>query len=154
MKRPTFYTRYLTLVPAVIASVLTAPIQSVGGQELPWVPGGKVRLDFAPTYWTWDTRYGIGPSGADEVLNLGGDLTGNPLGRNILPDVVDLEGKLQEALQDPSYRVNLGVSQAYRDQSRLVFPIRMDIGITDWLTIGGMAPLVRSRSEITSKLLK
>ncbi|MBT8396601.1 MAG: hypothetical protein KJN92_06530, partial [Gemmatimonadetes bacterium] len=106
----------------------------------------------APTYWTWDQRYGIGPSGEDAIEELGLDLMGNPLGSQILPDAADLEGPLREALQDPSYRVNLGVSQAYRDQSRLVFPFRLDIGITDWLTIGGMAPLVRSRSEITFAL--
>ncbi len=61
---------------------------------------------------------------------------------------MDLEADLAEALGDPSYRVNLGVSQALIDQSRVVFPFRLDIGVTDWLTVGAMAPLVRPRTEL------
>jgi len=122
------------------------------GQELPWLEKGRVRLDFAPTFWTWDSRYGIGPSGAKELELLGLDLTGNPLGSDILPDLAELEASLGQALGDPSYRVRLGISQAHMDQSRLVFPFRLDVGVTDWLTVGGLASLVRPRTEISFNL--
>jgi hypothetical protein len=119
------------------------------GQELPWIPAGMVRVDFAPTFWTWDSRYGLGSDGDDVVELLGLDLTGNPLGSDLLPDLMDLEADLAIALDDPSYRVKLGTSQAFIDQSRLVFPFRAEIGVTDWLTVGGMVPLVRPRTELT-----
>jgi hypothetical protein len=118
------------------------------GQELPWPAKGQVRLDFAPTFWTWDARYGLTADGTKEVEPLGTDLTANPLGSEILPVLADLEARLGQALEDPSYRVSLGLSQAAIDQSRLVFPFRLDIGITDWLSVGGMVPIVRPRTEL------
>ena len=123
--------------------------QGLGAQELPWLPGGKVRFDFAPTFWTWGSRYALGPSGSKVVELLGSDLAGDPLGSDILPGLLDLEANLAQALDDDSYRVRLGVSQAVIGQSRMVFPLRLEMGITDWLTIGGMAPLVRSRTEMS-----
>ena len=136
-----------------LASLFLGPLsEELGGQELPWLPSGKVRLDFAPTFWTWDSRYGPAPSGSEEVELLGLDLMGNPLGSDILPDLVELENSLGQAMGDPSYRVQLGVSQAYMGKSRLVFPFRLEIGVTDWLTVGAMAPLVRPRTEITFAL--
>ena len=139
--RPSIVGRRL-LAPVLF---LAAPILGGSGfglkaQELPWLEGGRVRLDFAPSFWTWASRYGVGPSGEDLVEELGLDLTSGALGSQALPDLVDLEASLAEALGDASYAVNLGVSQAFIDQSRLVFPFRLDIGITDWLTVGAMAP--------------
>jgi len=136
------------LLGFVSASLLLPSFHGLGGQELPWLQGGKVRLDFAPSYWSWGTRYGIGSSGEDEIESLGLDLTGNPLGADLFPDAVDLEETLRQAMGDPSYRVQLGVSQAHIVQSRLVFPFRLELGVTDWLTIGGMVPLVRPRTEL------
>jgi hypothetical protein len=115
---------------------------------LPWIQAGRVRVDFAPTFWTWDSRYGLGPAGEEAVEELGLDLTATGFGSPALPDLLDLEASLAEALGDPSYKVNLGVSQAVIDQSLLVFPFRLDIGVTDWLTVGAMAPLVRPRTEL------
>jgi hypothetical protein len=136
-----------------LVSLFLGPFESeLGGQELPWLPRGQVRLDFSPTFWTWDSRYGLGPSGSAGVELLGQDLTGNPLGSSILPDLMELEARLGQALGDPSYRIQLGVSQAYMDQSRLVFPLRLEVGVTDWLTVGAMAPLVRPRTELTFAL--
>lgn len=152
MNRSKSATFSLPLGPITALLLLVGFSQGLRGQELPWLAGGQVRLDFAPSFWSWDSRYGLGPSGEKEVELLGLDLTANPLGSEILPDLLDLENSLREALNDPSYRVQLGMSQAYIDQSRLVFPFRLELGITDWLTVGAMAPLVRPRTEMTFTL--
>ncbi len=141
-----------TLFVALGFVTLPSLSQGLRGQELPWLPGGTVRLDFAPTFWNWDSRYGIAATGTDEVELLGLDLTGDPLGSALLPDLRELEQSLGLALDDSSYRVQLGVSRAYMGQSRLVFPFRLEMGITDWLTVGAMAPLVRPRTELTFTL--
>jgi len=128
----------------------------LGGQELPWLDGGRIRLDFTPSFWAWDTRFGLrtDASGAtvEEAEPLGLDLTANPLGNGVLPYLVDLESDLRDALRDDDYLVSLGASQAIVEHSRLVFPIRLDLGITDWLTVGAMVPLVRNRTEISFAL--
>lgn len=124
-----------------------------GGQELPWLGKGRVRLDFAPSFWGWDSRFGYRVEGSDvvveEVEPLGMDLTANPLGSEVLPYLTSLEKSLRDALLQDDYRVRLGASQAIIDQSRIVFPFRLDLGVTDWLTVGAMVPLIRTRTEGT-----
>jgi hypothetical protein len=148
--RPLAFGLALPLGLVSVALGLLPP--GLAAQELPWLPGGQVRLDFAPGFWTWDSRYGLGVSGQKDVEPLGLDLTANPLGSNVLPDLEELEANIGLAMDDPSYRVQLGVSQAYMEQSRLVIPLRLEVGVTDWLTVGAMAPLVRPRMEITFAL--
>jgi hypothetical protein len=121
----------------------------LAAQELPWLTKGTVRLDFAPAFWAWDSRYGVGPDGSTRIEPLGMDLTADPMGSTMLPHLRDLEASLRDAIADPAYRIRLGRSQAIVDQSRLVFPFRLDVGLTDWLTVGAMVPLVRPRTEMT-----
>lgn len=136
---------------ACVASALLMAPDRIGGQEIPWLRGGMVRLDFAPSFWTWDSRFGRF-EGTDQEEFLASDLTADPLGSNVLPDLVDVESSLAEALDDPSYRIRLGASRAVVEQSQLVLPFRLEVGVTDWLTVGGMVPLVRPRTELTYSL--
>jgi len=145
-------TAFLFSVALVVTS---SPLANghLHGQELPWVGRGRVRLDFAPSFWGWDSRFGIrtDSSGAiiEDVEALGMDLTADPMGSDILPYLRPLEASLGEALADQSYRVRLGTSHAVVEQSHLVFPFRLDLGVTDWLTVGAMVPFVRPRTELT-----
>lgn len=129
---------------------------SAGGQELPWLGRGRVRLDVAPSFWAWDSRFGTRTDASglvvDEVEPLGMDLTANPLGSGVFPYLTNLEESLRDALQDPDYRVRLGASQAIMEHSRLVLPFRLELGLTDWLTVGAMVPLVRPRTELSFAL--
>ena len=143
--------RFLLLIAAVHFLGLGVFSPALG-QELPWLGKGKVRLDFAPDFWAWDSRFGsaTGTSGSllEEVEPLGMDLTADPLGSEVIPSLSVLEASLQEALQDGGYRVRLGASQAIVEQSRLIFPFRLEVGVTDWLTVGAMVPLIRPRTEM------
>jgi len=134
------------------AAVLLAGVAgwtgSVGAQELPWLRKGRARLDFAPTFWTWDSRYGLTSDGTAQDESLGSDLTALPLGSDVLPDLRDLETVLGGVLEDPSYLAHLGDSQALVDQAVLAFPFRLEVGVTDRLTVGAMVPVVRQRQEI------
>ena len=121
----------------------------LSAQELPWLQKGTARLDFAPAFWAWDSRYGVGPDGSVRVEPLGLDLTADPMGATMLPHLQELQASLRDAMDEPEYRLRLGRSQAVVDQSRLIFPFRLELGITDWLTVGAMVPLVRPRTEMT-----
>ncbi len=147
MNRTPIQTCLFSLLPAfLLAGVFCVP--GLRAQELPWLPGGKVRLDFAPRFWTWDTRYGVDAAGASVVEPLGSDLTSETLGSGVLPDLKELEASLASALNEDAYRVRLGASEAVIDQSRLVFPLRLEVGVTDWLTLGAMVPFHRPRTEM------
>ncbi len=137
----------------ILACLLNAPgSDKAGAQELPWLHGGQAAFDFAPSYWTWTSRYGLAPDGSSQVQPLGASLTSSALGTAIIPSLSPLQSDLQDALGDPGYSLSLGASRAFIDQSRLTFPFRLDVGVTDWLTLGAMVPLVRPRMEITFAL--
>lgn len=122
------------------------------GQELPWLNRGQVRLDFAPNFWAWDSRFGLrtGPSGSilEEAEALGMELNADPLGSAPIPYLEDLESHLRAALRDGTFDVRLGAGHSIVEQSRLTFPFRLDVGVTDWLTVGAMVPFHRPRTEI------
>jgi hypothetical protein len=140
---------HLRLTPVVLGLGFGVLMGGLEAQELPWLRGGTARLDFAPNFWAWDSRYGMGPGGSTRVEPLGLDLTADPMGSEMLPHLRDLESSLGDAVADPAYRIRLGRGQAIVDQARLVFPFRLEVGVTDWLTVGAMVPLVRPRTEIT-----
>jgi hypothetical protein len=148
-------TRHLAALAFVLTAGVFLPNPGMG-QELPWLTGGRVRFDFAPTFWAWDSRYGsvTGPGGveSEEVEDLSIDLAASPFGSAALPHLRTLEYNLREALQDNAYQVRLGSTQAFIEQSRLVFPFRLDVGVTDWLAVGAMVPLVRPRTEMVFTL--
>ncbi|MFO8173399.1 MAG: hypothetical protein R6T96_03890 [Longimicrobiales bacterium] len=141
------------LPAAALGLLLGASMAAPGvGQELPWLKGGQVRLDFAPSFWAWDSRFGLrtGPSGSllEETEPLGMELNADPLGSDPIPYLEDLETHLRDALRDGTFDVRLGAGHSIVEQSRLTFPFRLDVGVTDWLTVGAMVPFHRPRTEI------
>jgi hypothetical protein len=145
------------LVPALVLVSLVGPAcrEDAGAQELPFLSPGQLRLDFAPRFWSWNSRFGLRVEDGktiEEVESLGSDLTADPLGREVMPHLQGLETHLEEALGASGFRARLGVSRAEVDQARLVFPFRAELGITDWLTLGATVPFIRPRTEITFAL--
>lgn len=146
--------RFALLLATLLGSV-ASPFTALPAQELSWLEAGRVRLDFTPRFWGWDSRFGARLDGntlVEGTETIGSDLTTIALGSDQIPYLRDLEASLREATGASGYRVVLGASKAVIDQSRIVFPFRLDVGVTDWLTVGANVPLVRRRSEILSLL--
>lgn len=121
-------------------------------QELPWLHAGQIRLDFAPTFWAWNSRFGLeqGPSGSmlERTEPLGMELDQRPLGSGPFPYLQRLEANLRDALRDQSFALKLGDGHSIVEQSRLTMPFQLELGVTDWLSIGAMVPFHRPRTEI------
>jgi hypothetical protein len=144
------------VVGILFGALLFLPPGNGGAQELPWLESGQLRLDFAPRFWSWDTRFGlrtVDGTIVEEAEPLGLDLTADPLGREIMPHLADLEVHVQDALTQSAFRARLGTSRAEVDKAVLTFPLRLEVGVTDWLTLGTTVPFVRPRTEITFALL-
>ncbi|MGD2069749.1 MAG: hypothetical protein PVI57_13830, partial [Gemmatimonadota bacterium] len=111
--------------------------------ESPLSPAGRLRLQVAPAFVAWDSRYGeegSEPLGADLDV---GETTA------FFPGVPNLETGLRALLDDPEYSGSLGRTQARVSADRLELPLRVDVGVFDWLTVGATVPLVKGRTEIT-----
>lgn len=129
-------------VAAVLAAALAVPL---GAQETegPLTPAGRLRLEVQSTFLSWDARFGDRPGGEP----LGTHLT-DATGSVLFPGVANLEAHLRELLADPGYEARVGSARTEVSASRIRLPIRLDLGITDWLTLGVTVPLVQNRTEV------
>jgi hypothetical protein len=110
--------------------------------EEPLFPGGRVRLEVAPLFHSWDRHFTV--AGEQSLARSLTDATGALL----FPGIATLETTLQGLLAEPGYRAVLGTTSGAVTASQLRVPVRADVGVFDWLAIGVTIPLVKSRSEI------
>ena len=119
--------------------------------EGPLSPAGRLRIGVSPSVWIADSRFGrrtVGGETVEEVEPLGFDLSAERLGSATYPPAAGLRDALREALSDPDYTVSLGRSRVRIQETRIRVPLRLDMGITDWLTVGATVPFVKRRSEM------
>ena len=144
---------------ALLTGLMLGPAMAGGGlfaQETrePLLPAGRLRFEFAPVFLSWDSRFGersVDGGLVEEVEPLGHDLDGDT-GRGLFPGISELETNLRELVDDPTFQISVGRTRAQVTSSQVRIPLGMELGITDWLTLGVMVPLVQSRTEVTLAL--
>jgi hypothetical protein len=112
--------------------------------ENPFVPGGKLELGLGTSFTTWTSRFGMRMEDGgliEENEPLGFDLTDTALKSRLFPG----EEALREALGSQGLDLRLGVNRTHTEAGVIRLPLRVALGITDWLTIGATIPLVRQR---------
>lgn len=143
--------RALLVLPTLASG--TAPL-SAQGFDSPLVPAGRLRVQVLPSLRAFDTRFGLRSDMGrlvEEKEPLGFDFDREELGSETFPELQDDQDLLGAALGDPAYRLNLGSIRVFWDAYSTRLPVRVDMGITDWLTVGGTVPFERRRvdSEFT-----
>jgi hypothetical protein len=142
----------------IALALAAASAYPVGAQEPeePLVRRGTVRLEFAPEHGFWHSRYGKrteGGSTVEEVEPLGFDLTRGDVGTAMVPTLGSFQELVAEALAEPGFLLDLGSVSTEWSYSRTRVPFRVDVGVTDWLTISGTVPLVKTEALIDAVLL-
>lgn len=137
---------------AFLVLALGVGATSAQGQALAeaQVPAGRVRLDFVPSFWSWNTRFGVRPEGSTSVAEeelLGSDLT-DPVGTTLFPGIVALQDDLRALTGDASYQPKLGqtLGAITKEVTRIDTGLR--VGVFDWLTLGANVPWVRGRTAV------
>lgn len=119
--------------------------QAVAGidDETVTLPGGVIRLSAAESDTRYSSRYG-----ADGLQPLGKDLSVDSIGVRQLPILAPFQSSLRALTQDPTLGVTLGDTRVQTSVRVSVTPIALDIGLTHWLTLRGVVPIVRARNEV------
>ncbi len=135
---------------ALLASIIM-PLGLVG-QEFsgPLLAVGRVRLEVNSQFLFADERFGRrmeGGSLVKEVEPLGFDFTDTSVGSRLFPGLESLETNLAIAAGAAITPLVLGRTQAILTKDAVWIPMRLDIGVFDWLTVGGTVPLSRRRAE-------
>lgn len=128
-----------------IATPLGAPLMAQGviglGADAVTIPRGIFRFGLAADHTLLWNRF------ADGTLEgLGTPFSGDALG----PEQLTLLGPLQQLVRDlgvPDFAASLGAPRLVLRQRVFVTPLSLEYGVTEWLTLGVNAPLVRAKSE-------
>ncbi len=134
------------------ALVLSPP---AGAQELsgPMIAAGRLRIEVSTRFWFADSRFGersVAGSLIEEEEPLGFDFSDTAVGTRLFPGLEALEQSLETATGAGVVPVNLGASTVVLTQDVVRVPIRIEIGVFDWLSIGGMVPFTRRRAEVAT----
>lgn len=137
--------RWTPLVLAVLAgSPLSAAAQALG---TPLVPTGRLRVDFSPSFAYWDARFGIDANGKAVEEALGDDLT-DPTGTSLFPGIDILRSRLRDLAPDAEVSPAVGSVRGLVQKDRSRIDLSLDLGVFDWLTVGGTVPWVRNRTTV------
>lgn len=128
------------------ASPLAAQRVLGPGDDAVTIPRGMLRIGIGGELTIHRDRWRDGT-----LERLGAGFTFDALG----PSQLAVLGPLQQTVRDlgaPGFAASLGASRLDLRQRIFVTPFSLEVGATDWLTVGVEAPLVRVRSEARFRL--
>lgn len=139
--------RYSRALSGAVASLLLLAVPAQAqrilglGDDAVTIPRGTLRVGITADHTTQSVRWNGG-----RLEGLGEAFTGAAIG----PAQLSLLGPLQQLVRDlgvPTFAASLGAPVLDLRQRLFVTPLSVEYGVTDWLTIGVRAPLVRSKAE-------
>ncbi len=135
-----------------LTAVLLGASAPLEAQTFDWplAPRGRLLLEATPSFLEYASRFGLRLQDGRTVENkepLAFDFTSNRVGSRMLPHLTPGEEALQALLDDPDYRVRLGVARARMEVNVIRVPVRIAVGVLDRLTVGGTVPFVRRRRD-------
>ena len=148
--------RVTLAVLALIIAPLGLPL-SLGGQEFldALLPVGQLRVEINSLFHFADERFGRrmeGGSLIEENEPLGFDFADTAVGTRLFPTLEDLEADLTTAAGTAISPVVLGRARAVLTKDAVWLPIRLDVGVFDWLTVGTTVPFSRRRGEFATSI--
>ena len=143
----------------VTFAVLASMIMPLGlvGQEFsrPLLPVGQFRVEINSLFHFADERFGRRVEDGSlikEVEPLEFDFVDAAVGTRLFPAFEDLEADLATAAGTTIMPVVLGRTRAILTRDAVWLPIRVDVGLRDWLTIGATIPFSRRRAEFATSI--
>jgi hypothetical protein len=136
-----------SLSVAIFALVLIAP--SIGAQAVDqtMVPRGFLRIQAHPAFSSWDARFGVAVDGSRGIESLGDDLT-DPTSLSLFPGIPSLQQAVRDVSGIAGYTPVLGASNGRITQDFTRVDLGGHVGVLDWLTVGVVVPLLRSRTAV------
>ena len=111
---------------------------------------GSVRV---LTGWTrYDELFGTAPGLAQGPRNLAYSLNADSVTTFVAPQLAPSENAIRTLTADPAFRLTAGKLVATANSRIVTAPLILEYGVTRWLTIGAVVPLVETRSTTFSQL--
>lgn len=141
-----------TLLATLAMGVGTISAQSVRGlgDDATTPPPRVVRVQLSTSIADFTQRYGKGTAGRTDgsFEPLGIDFSVGALGVAQFPGLASVESAMRSLTGNTAFTLSLGRS-ALAEQVRIqTTPIQLEAGLTRWLSIGVMVPIVSARNQV------
>ena len=143
-------------VALAVLALIIMPF-GLGAQEFsgPLLPAGQLRLEVNSLFLFADERFGRRVEGGSIIEKdepLGFDFEDTEAGARLFPRLEDLEANLTTATGAAITPLVLGQTRAVLTKDAVWIPIRLDLGVFDWLSVGATVPLSRRRAEFETSI--
>jgi hypothetical protein len=145
-----------TLLASLMLSggALTAqPVRGIG-DDATTPARGVVRVQFSTSITDFSHRYGKGTSGRrdGDLEPLGTDFSVDTLGAANFPGLASVQSALRILTGNNAFTLSLGTSNLTEQVRIQTTPIQLEAGITKWLSVGVMVPIVSARNQVQFNL--
>lgn len=137
----------VALCVATLAGGRTADAQSIlgPGESALTVPRGVVRTSILIDLARYDERFSVG----GKAEPLGTDFSVDALGARQLPSLLAAQQNLSTLTGQPAVTLSLGRLFVTEDARVTTIPLQVELGVTRWLTLVGVMPIVRTRNTVS-----
>jgi hypothetical protein len=112
------------------------------------VPRGGARLRVMPSFTRFESRFTGSSDGGASTVPLASALAAESLGVAQIPGLAPAEAALRTLTGDAAFRLSLGRSISTATARIATTAIAAEYGLTRRLTIGGVLPIVQTRTEL------
>lgn len=143
----------LALAVAAVTGLATAPTRA-GAQvavshteDAAPIPAGVLRFRVVNAWTRYDERFT-----ASGTAPLGDDFSTDSLGARQLPRLLPVEGAMQGLANDSRTRLSFGRLDMRSGARIVTTPIALEYGVTRWLSVGVMVPVVQTRRNVNVRV--
>lgn len=144
------------MLAALAAAARPAGAQRVlgPGDDAFVVPHGTVRVGVSTELTRFNERYGGGTADGtgSTLVPLAADFNIPTLGVAQFPTLGPAQATLRSLSGLSTFQLSLGRSRVTADASIATAPISAEIGLTGWLSIGAVVPIVLTRTDVSARM--
>ena len=143
----------LAALTLICSTAMAQPVRGAG-DDATTPARGVIRVQFSTAITDFTQRYGKGtPGRADGALEpLGIDFSVDTLGVTQFPGLAAAQSALRILTGNSGFTLNLGRSRLTEQVRVQTTPIQLEAGVTKWLSIGVMVPIVSARNDVQFNL--
>ena len=139
-----------TLSSLLCLVALSGGVAEAQVTDVTLVPRGQLRLQFDPSFTSWNARFGERlENGAlvTENEDLASDLT-SETGASVFPGLASLEAHIRSLTGNSGFVGIAGASSAFLSHDVTRIDLGGHLGVFDWLTLGATVPVMKNRTAL------
>ncbi|MFN2564996.1 MAG: hypothetical protein ABR499_08320 [Gemmatimonadaceae bacterium] len=137
---------------ALLATEAHAQARLTRTEDAAPVPRGFARLRVIPSWSRFETHFAGSSGDGASTAPLASAIVAESLGVVQIPGLASAEEALRTLTGDPAFRLSLGRSMATAAARVVTTAFIAEYGLTRRLTVGGVLPVVQSRTELVVSL--